>query len=107
MGAPTAMATVTVTVSACCEGLPKHRGRVQNQQSERPRPSRPGFKAIPPAQVAVIRHGRRCANYTVMTTADDLGGHHWLTWGICHVRWRNRAYGARDPSQMHEGDRGP
>jgi hypothetical protein len=105
MGAPTAMATVNVTVSACREGLPKHRGRAQNQQNERPRPNRPGFKAIPLAKAAVIRLGKRCGNYTVMTAADDHGGHDWLTWG--HLPCSTAKPGVRcaRPSQMHEGDR--
>src|SRR5258705_9427824 len=56
----------------------------RTSKADRPRPSRPGFRAIPLAKIGRIRHGKRYRSYTVMTTADDLGGRHWTTRGHGH-----------------------
>src|SRR5580704_15289257 len=57
----------------------------RTSKADRPRPSRPGFRAIPLAKIGRIRHGKRYRSYTVMTTADDLGGRHWTTRGHVHA----------------------
>ena len=82
MGAPTALATVTV--SARCWGRPQHRGRTPEPAKRNKRAGQVGrgFRAIPLAKIVSIRHGKRYENYTVMTTADDLGRRHWTTRGI-------------------------
>ncbi len=84
MGAPTALAAVTV--SARRRGLPQHRGQTP-EPAKRTLSwhSRTKIQAIPLAKIGCIRHGKRYGNHTVMTTADDLGERHSMAGGILHV----------------------
>jgi hypothetical protein len=72
MGAPTALAAITVSAR---RGLPQHRGRHRNQQkrSDRGQFGR-GFKTMPLEKINRIGHGKRYDSYTVTSSADDLGG---------------------------------
>src|SRR6266487_1327120 len=72
MGAPSASAALD-GISPPSGPAPAYGKTPRSSKADRPRPSRPGFRAIPLAKIGRIRHGKRYGNYTVMTTADDLG----------------------------------
>src|SRR5438477_12870646 len=93
MGAPSASAALD-GISPPSGPAPAYGKTPRTSKAARPRPSRPGFRAIPLAKIGRIRHGKRYENYTVMTTADDLGGRHQTTRGHVHARRRHRPYAA-------------
>src|SRR6266704_1767411 len=80
MGAPSASAALD-GISPPSGPAPAYGKTTRTSKADRPRPSRPGFRAIPLAKIGRIRHGKRYGNYTVMTTADDLGRRQWTTRG--------------------------
>jgi hypothetical protein len=58
-------------------------GRHQEPAKRIERSQVDGIQAIPLAKTGRIRPGKRYENYSELTTAGDLGGCHWTTWGVC------------------------
>src|SRR5271165_775493 len=106
MGAPTALAAVTV--SARRRGLPQHRGQTPKPAKRRGRrPNRPGFPAILHAKTALIRHVKRCENHAPIGAGDDLGGRHEMTGGAFTLLLAKSGICRARPWLMPEGEPGP